>query len=75
MTDQQPPERRVQEDQAEERVRAEQDELDEPIDGSAYGASSAESGGNYDLAGPTAANVEGEPMDADETTTDEPSPS
>jgi hypothetical protein len=35
------------------------------IDGSAYGASSSESGGNYDSAGPTAANVEGEPADED----------
>jgi hypothetical protein len=34
-----------------------------PIDGSAYGASSSESGGNYDWAGPTSANVEGEPSD------------
>jgi hypothetical protein len=34
-----------------------------PIDGSAYGASSSESGGNYDWAGPTSANVEGEPAD------------
>lgn len=34
-----------------------------PIDGSAFGASSSESGGNYDWAGPTSANVEGEPAD------------
>lgn len=34
-----------------------------PIDGSVYGASSSESGGNYDSAGPTSANVEGEPAD------------
>jgi hypothetical protein len=78
MSDRQAPERRVQDNQADERVRAEQDELDqldEPIESTAYGASSAESGGNYDQAGPTAANIEGEPMDADETTSDEPSPS
>ena len=75
MSDQQAPERRVQDNQADERVRAEHDQLDQPIESTAYGASSAESGGNYDQAGPTAANIEGEPMDADETTSDEPSPS
>jgi hypothetical protein len=51
------------------------DELDEPIESTAYGASSSESGGNYDDVGPTAANVEGEPMDAEESTFDDPSPS
>lgn len=45
------------------------------MEGGAYGASSAESGGNYDNAGPTAANIDGEPMDADEETSSEPSPS
>lgn len=46
----------------------------EPVDGGAYGPSSAESGGNYDSAGSTAANIEAEPMAAEETTSDEPSP-
>jgi hypothetical protein len=67
-----------QRDQADERVRAQHDqpdEPDEPIERTAYGASSAESGGNYDNAGPTAANVQGEPMDAEESTPDDRSPS
>jgi hypothetical protein len=42
------------------------------IDGSVMGVSSSESGGNYDSAGPTAANIEGEPVvedhDGDPTT-------
>ncbi len=61
-----------------ERVRAEHDqpdERDEPIESTAYAASSAESGGNYDSAGATAANVEGEPMDGEDETSEEPSPS
>jgi hypothetical protein len=52
-----------------------EDEEEDPMEGGAYGASSAESGGNYDNAGPTAANIDGEPMDADEETRSEPSPS
>jgi hypothetical protein len=51
------------------------DDFGEPMEGDAYGASSAESGGNYDDEGPTSANIEGEPMDAEETTGTEPSPS
>ncbi len=38
----------------------------EPIEGDVYAASSSESGGNYDSAGPTAANIEGEPMDEED---------
>ncbi len=49
-------------------------EEEEPMEGDVYGASSAESGGNYDGAGPTVANIEGEPMDAEENTGSEPSP-
>lgn len=60
MHNRQPPE-----NTAAERTRPEEEEVDEPMSGSAYGASSAESGGNYDQAGPTTANVEGEPMDDD----------
>lgn len=52
-----------------------EEEEEDPLEGGAYGASSAESGGNYDDAGPTAANVGGEPVDADEETDSEPSPS
>ena len=63
MTDTPRPEREPQPDEA------------DSMEGSSYGASSAESGGNYDQAGPTMANTEGEPMDAEETTSDEPSPS
>lgn len=54
---------------------ADDDDFGEPMEGDAYGASSSESGGNYDTAGPTRANVAGEPMSAEETTGDEPSPS
>jgi hypothetical protein len=67
-----------QQNQADERRRTQHhrpDELDEAIESTAYGASSSESGGNYDNAGPTAANVQGEPMDAEESTPDDPSPS
>jgi hypothetical protein len=45
------------------------------IDGGAYAASSSESGGDYDDAGPTIANIKGEPADADEEIDSEPSPS
>jgi hypothetical protein len=79
MTDQPPPERSIQEDEAQARTDAESDDAGQPLSdsmqGSAYGGSSAESGGNYDTAGPTTANTEGDPMDAEEETSDEPSPS
>ena len=79
MTDARQPEAEPQPNEAQQRARAEEEAAGEPagesLQGSAYGASSSESGGNYDLAGPTAANTEGEPMDADETTSEEPSPS
>jgi hypothetical protein len=52
-----------------------EDEEQKPMEGGAYGASSAESGGNYDDAGPTAANIKGEPMDAEEEAGSKPSPS
>jgi len=78
MSDARQPEAEPQPNEADERARAEE-EAGEPLGrslaGSSYGASSSESGGNYDLAGPTTANTEGEPMDADETTSEEPSPS
>jgi hypothetical protein len=45
------------------------------IDGGAYAASSSESGGDYDDAGPTIANIKGEPADTDEEIDSEPSPS
>ncbi len=45
------------------------------MESGAYGASSAESGGNYDNAGPTTASIEGEPVDVGEETGSEPSPS
>ena len=48
---------------------------DRTIDGGAYAASSSESGGDYDDAGPTIANIKGEPADADEEIDSEPSPS
>jgi hypothetical protein len=52
------------------------DDNNEPmIDGGAYAASSSESGGDYDDAGPTIANIEGEPVDTDEEVDSEPSPS
>jgi hypothetical protein len=52
------------------------DEDDErTIDGGAYAAPSSESGGDYDDAGPTIANIKGEPADADEEIDSEPSPS
>ncbi len=79
MTDARQPEREPQPNEADERAQAEREatgvSLDDPMQGSSYGASSAESGGNYDLAGPTTANTEGEAMDADESTSEEPSPS
>jgi hypothetical protein len=55
--------------------RRPRDDDERTIDGGAYAASSSESGGDYDDAGPTIANAEGEPMDADEETDSEPSPS
>ena len=79
MSDARQPEAEPQPDEAKERAPAEEEAAGEPLGrslaGSSYGASSSESGGNYDLAGPTTANTEGEPMDADETTSEEPSPS
>jgi hypothetical protein len=50
-------------------------EEEEPMEAGAYGASSSESGGNYDDEGPTTANIEGEPMDAREETSSDPSTS
>jgi hypothetical protein len=51
------------------------DDDDTMIDGSTYAASSSESGGDYDDAGPTIANIQDEPMNADEETDSEPSSS
>jgi hypothetical protein len=79
MTDKQPAEQQRRDDADREPGRggdqSGSEPAGEPMEGTAYGASSAESGGNYDQAGPTTANIEGETMDADETTSDEPSPS